>query len=335
MAGQRSKKPRALAPLWAWALLSATWVDSPTDARAFPYTAQRGDTLAQLSERVYGKVEMEKVLVAANGFDGDVPMLAGMRVEVPAIVFHRVAPGETWASLAETHLGDARRAEALALSNESMPWIPPPHGREIILPYPLRYVVRKGDSTLTIAYHFLKKRDLAYVIDRYNNLRGEPLAPGDVVIVPVTDLTLTDEGKELAKQSLAMVAGQSGGDDRDAQDRAARELPLLEGDVRGGRYVGAIARANQLLGAGEHTDATLGAIHRQLVEALVALDEHDAAALSCAEWRRHVPDVVLDPIELSPKIMRACSRSLLPAGVGHIPEDVAPSTPSATATPRR
>jgi LysM repeat protein len=299
------------------------------DVAAFPYTAQRGDTLAELAERFYGKVEMEKVLVAANGFDGDVPMLAGMRVEVPAVSYRHVRAGESWNSLAETLLGDARRGEALALSNETMPWVPPVTGREIVVPYPLRYVVKKGESTLSVAYHFLGKRDLAYVVDRYNHLKGEPVEPGDVLIVPVTDLVLTDEGREAARASLAVVAGESGGDDRDAQDQSLRELPLLEKDVREGRYLEAIARGNQLVGAGTLTEPELGAIYRQLVEALVALDAFELASDACHEWRRNDPEAVLDPMELSPKIMRACAAADGNRGVG----PVGSTFPSASAAP--
>ena len=308
---------------------SACLVCDQHEVAAFPYTAQRGDTLAEIAQRFYGKVEMEKVLVAANGFDGDVPMLAGMRIEVPAVSYRHVKPGDSWNGLAETLLGDSRRGEALALSNDSMPWVPPVGGREIVVPYPLRYVVKKGESTLSVAYHFLGKRDLAYVIDRFNHLKGEPVEPGDVLIVPVTDLVLTDEGREAARTSLAVVAGESGGDDRDAQEQASRELPLLEKDVREGRYLEAIARGNQLVGAGTLTEPDLAAIHRQLVEALVALDAYDLASEACHEWRRNDPEAVLDPMELSPKIMRACAAADSNRGVGPVGSTV----PSASAGP--
>ena len=43
----------------------ACFAFAESEASAFPYTAQRGDTLAEMAERFYGKVEMEKVLVAA------------------------------------------------------------------------------------------------------------------------------------------------------------------------------------------------------------------------------------------------------------------------------
>lgn len=289
-----------------------------SEASAFPYTAQRGDTLAEMAERFYGRVEMEKVLVAANGFDGDVPMLAGMRIEVPAVSYRHVNAGDTWNGLAETLLGDGRRGEALALSNDTMPWVPPVTGREIVVPYPLRYVVKKGESTLSVAYHFLGKRDLAYVVDRFNALKGEPVEPGDVLIVPVTDLVLTDEGREAARLSLAVVAGEAGGDDRDAQEQASREIPVLKKDVKEGHYLEAISRGNQLVGAGTLTEPDLAAIHRQLLEALVALDADELASDACREWRRNDPDAILDPIELSPKIIRACASADVQRGVGPV-----------------
>ena len=46
-----------------------------TPASAYPHVVQKGQTLAQIAERAYGLVEMERVLVAANGADdvGAVP----------------------------------------------------------------------------------------------------------------------------------------------------------------------------------------------------------------------------------------------------------------------
>lgn len=320
------------------ALLAATL--SPDSAAAFPYTAQRGDTLADIAERFYGKVEMEKILVAANGFGDDVPLLPGMRVEVPAVAHHRIAPGETWSGLAETLLGDGKRGEALALSNDTMPWVPPAAGREIVVPYPLRYVVKRGDSTLSIAYKFLGNRDDAYVIDRYNHLRGEPVEPGDVVLIPVVDLVLTDLGRAAAKEGQSLVLSEAGGDDADVQERAARELPLLAGDLRAGRWVEAIARGNQLVGAGQllgtgqPTDEQAAAIHFALVEAYAALGHLELARAACGEFRRADPDRVLDPMEVSPKIMKACAGAPVPAGVGALGVDPQPSA-SASARPAR
>src|SRR3954470_17087158 len=111
-------------------------------ATAFPHVVHSGETLAQIAERTYGRVEMEQVLVAANGLDagGGIPIVPGMRLEVPALGHHRVSAGETWAGLAGELLGDPNRSDVLAMSNNSMPWLPPADGQELLVPYNLRVV---------------------------------------------------------------------------------------------------------------------------------------------------------------------------------------------------
>src|SRR5262249_35269957 len=127
-------------------------------ASAFPHVVKKGETLAEIAERLYGKIELEQLLVAANGLEaapGATPILAGMRLEVPAVTPRRVAAGETWAGLAEELLGDPVRSDVLAIANGSMPWMPPADGLEILVPYNLRYVVGSNESLLTVAYRFL------------------------------------------------------------------------------------------------------------------------------------------------------------------------------------
>lgn len=292
-----------------------TLADAPP-AEAFPYVVKKGETLADLAGRFYGKVELERVLVPANALDSDPSrsqLIAGMRVEIPSAAHHTVAPGETWETLAERYLGLKRRSEALALLNGSMPWLPIDTGREILIPFNLRYVVKRGDSTPSIAYRFLPKRDDAYMLDRYNDLGGDPVEPGDVILVPIGDLALTDEGRKAAKEGLDYVASEGEGDDRDAQDAAEGEIPKLVSEVRAGAYVEAVAHGSGLLASGKLTDPETARIERELLEAYVALDEALLAEQACRALRKADPDVVLDPVELSPKILHACTSSMLKA----------------------
>jgi len=98
---------------------------------------------------------------------------------------------------------------------------------------------------------------------------------------------------------------------RDAQRRADAELPQLAADVRGGRYVDAVARGNRLLGFGELSRAQLATIHRHLTEAYVALDVAGLAETACAAWREADASARIDPVEMSPKIVRACTASVV------------------------
>lgn len=301
-------------------------------SHAFSYVAKRGDTLATLSLRFYGRVDREKILVTANALEGRVGLLPGMRLEIPTVTYHRVSQGETWETLAEHYLGDTKRAEALALANETMPWLPVETGREIVVPYALRVVAGPGDSTPSLAYSFLGHRDDAYMVDRFNSLKGRPLKSGDVLLLPVTDLALTDEGTDAAREGLALQTGEAAGDARDAQTRADAELPFLAREIREGRWVAAVARGNELIGAGPLADEQAGRVQRLLLEAYAALDETDLARSACEEWRRADPESPLDPIELSPKILRACAGLAGGVRYGAIGEDSA-APPSASGGP--
>lgn len=312
------RQARRIAPLAALALVAGT----AADARSFPYVVKKGESLADIATRFYGRVELERVLVPANALDvaPGAAIVPGVRLEIPAVAHHVAEKGDTWESLADRYLGGRRRAEALAVANGTWPWLPPELGREVKIPFNLRYVVKRGDSTPSIAYRFLEKRDDAYLLDRYNDLGGEAVEPGDVLLVPLGDLELTDEGRRAAREGLAYTETEGGGDDRDAQDAATTALPALEKAVYDGEYVTAIANGSALLGSGKLTDVAIARIERQLVEAYVALGEESLAEDACRAYRKADPDAELDPVMLSPKILRACTAAWI-------------ATPSAPRTP--
>jgi hypothetical protein len=190
-----------------------------------------------------------------------------------------------------------------------MPWLPPSDGAEIIVPFNLRYIVTQADSIVTIAYKFTGDKEKAWVLDRYNHLKGHPVHRGDVLLIPLTDLPLTEAGKVEAAASEAAVRSQGAGEAREAQRKVEAEMPALLGDVRGGRYVDAITRGGKMLAAGELTKPQLATIHRQLTEAYAALDALGLAAASCGAWLENDPKARLDPMLLSPKIIDACARA--------------------------
>jgi hypothetical protein len=301
--------PRRAPRLAAASLAAALSLFPGAEARAFPHIVRARETLAQIAERMYGRVEMEQILVAANGLSagGGISIVPGMRLEVPAVSHYRVTSGDTWPLLAERLLGDAERSDVLALANDSMPWLTPADGMEILVPYNLRYVAEQGDSTLTLAYRFLGERDKAWMLDRYNRRKGEAIRRGDVLLVPLTSLPLTPEGKAEAANAGAMVRAEGLGRTREAQRKAEAELPQLASDIQRGRYVDAVARGSKLLGYGDLSRPQIAAIHRQLTEAYVALDATGLAETACAAWRDADPAAKIDPIDLSPKIVRVCT----------------------------
>lgn len=278
-----------------------------TPAQAFPIIVQQGDTLAGLAQRLYGRVELEGLLVAANGLDagGGIPITPGMRLEVPAVSYRRVAPGDTWTALAMELLGAPQRAAVLAFANDSKPWLLPTENAEIMVPYNLRFVADGKVTLVDVAERFLGSQKRTWMLAEYNGLKEALLDPGQVILVPLTELPLTEAGRDAARHPPEGWGGV-GGETRAQQLAAQSALPALLADVRGGRYVDAVARGEALLAGSDLTTVQRASVQRQLLEAYVALGAAGRAKGACREWRRAAPRAHMDPVELSPKLLAAC-----------------------------
>jgi hypothetical protein len=279
------------------------------DAYAFQHIVKPGETLAQIADRVYGDAKLETVLVGANALDvqGGTVISAGMRLEVPAPGHHTVMQGESWADLALYWLGtnDMARTELLAHANRGVPWVPPVEGQEIEIPAVMTYLAGEGETVNTIAARYWGDPNRGWELNTYNRREGVVVRHGEVMLVAMPGLRLTEGGRAEAR-AAAERDGASGGMAIEQQRRGDAELPQLLADVRYGRYAEAVARGNRLLGGGALTHPQLAIVHRALLEAYVALDARPSAAAACAAWKSNEPSPMLDPVRVSPKIRDAC-----------------------------
>jgi hypothetical protein len=296
--------------LGAFAATVACVVLNAPPAGAFPYRVKAGETLAQIAARMYGNPKLETVLAGANALDsqGGSVIVAGMHLEIPAPSHHRVAAGEGWADLALTYLGDAKRADVLARANHTVPWMPPAQDLEIEIPAVLAHIAVAGETSTQLAGRYLGDANRGWELNSYNARKETPLGRGEILLVPLLDLSLSEAGKSEARQSLERAGSEGETAGLAAQRRAEAELPALAADLRATRYIEAVARGNALLGQGDLTRPLLGAIHRALLEAYVALDAQALAAEACAAWLTNDPQASLDPKWLSPKIRAVCIR---------------------------
>jgi phage tail protein X len=278
------------------------------EATAFPILSAPGDTLAVLAQRVYGRAESERVLATANGLErvGNVPLPAGTRLDAPTVSYRRVARGETWAELGTALLGAPERGAALAFANGGKPWLPPAEGAEILVPYNLHVIAEPGDSLTSLAKRYFGTEKRAWMLAEYNGQKDVGLAPGQLVLLPISELALTEAGREAERAALESWSGL-GGERREQQAAAAEALPTLLANVRAGRYLESVAQGVALLAGSALTLPQRAAVQRQLLEAYAALGASGRAADACREWRLAAPQAKLDPRELSPKLLAACS----------------------------
>jgi hypothetical protein len=178
----------------------------------------------------------------------------------------------------------------------------------IQVPYNLRLLTTGTDNIINLAYKFLGNSTKAWSLDHYNRLNGRALARGDVLLIPLIDLPLTESGKKAAERSARETLGEALSSKRDEQLKVEAEIPALLADVRGGRYVDAITRGNRFLATEKLPHPALAVIHRQLLEAYVAMNAAGLATASCDAWRKYDPAAALNPVLLSPKIIETCQR---------------------------
>ena len=268
-----------------------------------------GESLSGIAELYYADARRDAVLSMENGLSGNA-LVPGMRLAVPAVRYHRVEEGDTWASLAERYYGDVRRAFLLAETNSGAASKQPAFGTLLMVPYPLRYSSNAHDPVRQAAREFLDgATKTVAMLRRFNGLsgKGARVGRGDVLLVPLSNLMLSEQGRKHA-QALGHELGQAAAA-RERQIAAHDELPALRKHVQQGRYVEAVALANQLLGAGQLTGNQLVTIQRELGTALIALDREDLALEAFKALLTHQPDVELGLGDTSPRVLAVLDRA--------------------------
>ena len=277
----------------------------------YTHAVQEGDTLASIAQRYYGDPTREAVLREANrmkgtGVNGLVP---GSWIFVPMVTFYRVGKDETWKSLAARFFGREARAATLIEANKGSRRVEPDEGAELLVPYPLRHVVGPGETLSKIAKMYMPDSPLSLKrIRRFN--AGARIERGQVVLVPLFDLRLAGEGRAEASAAFARASG--GGAAKAAQDEVESSLPELIEQVKKAAFAEAVSLGNRLLGTQSLTSTQVVTIQKELAVAYVALERTDLAEASFRAALALQPNLELDTVRTSPRVLEAFTRAKQP-----------------------
>lgn len=280
--------------------------DEPAQATSdtrIVYTVLQGDTLSSIAQRFYGDPNFEKVLVEENGLKASSGLIAGLRIHIPFVHYHRVESGETWNSLGLKFLGDTKRGFAIAEANQLSIAKSPEIGASLLIPYPVRHTSDVTDTVNRIADRYCRTAGFSKVLMKYNKLRNARVQRGQMVLVPMSTLLPSEEAKRwLASSSEGSFrAGEVQKVQHDVQSR----LPDLHTYLQKGAFHEAFALGHELLSHKDLTGNQMVSIHKDIATAAVALDRQDLAVKSFEIILRLQPDLELDPKTNSPIVRKA------------------------------
>jgi LysM repeat protein len=148
------------------------------------YKVKPKDTLEVIAAEYYGDRAHATFIVAENKLkNGRVQPYQKLRIPVTKEI--TTAKGQTFASLAETYLGDERRATFLAEYNDLPVDDSLATGTAITIPFHVAHTAEANESLALIAARFYKDGKQADLLQRYNFLEGTSIEKGEQLLVPV------------------------------------------------------------------------------------------------------------------------------------------------------
>jgi LysM repeat protein len=246
----------------------------------YTHAVQEGDTFESIAQRYYGDPTREAVLREANRMKGSSVngLVPGSWIFIPMVTFYRVNTEETWKSVAVRLYG--------------------------------RHVVGPGETLAKIAKMYMPDSPLSLKrLRRFN--AGARIERGQVVLVPLFDLRLAGEGR--AEASDAFTRAAWGGAAKEAQDAVESSLPELIEQVQKARFAEAVSLGNRLLGTQSLTSTQVVTIQKELGVAYVALERSDLAEASFRAALALQPNLELDTVRTSPRVLEAFNRAKQPA----------------------
>lgn len=285
------------------ALLTTTVFAQPTATAT--YRVKQKDTLEVIAAEFYGDRGHALYIITENKLKNG-KVAPGSRLRVPVTKEITTGKGETFASLATTHLGDERRAPFLADYNNMPVDESLATGTAISIPFHIAHTAENNESLAGIAARYYGDSKQADLIKRYNFLDKNGLEKGEDVLVPVLNVRvrasklppLDTESKDRRRQVAKIAQAIS-------TALPAARASWLQGDFAHVRSV-LEPFADQL----EYmTSANAISVGMLLGKAHIAFGNVDAAVAAFTQVRDRRKDYKVHAYSESPKVIEAWKKA--------------------------
>lgn len=153
------------------------------------YRCKQNDTLSLIASEFYGDRSKAVFIMAANKILHAKPLRQGQALRVPVLRELITSPSDTFQTIAETLLGDARRGGFLADINEMSPDDNLAAGTRLVIPFTVTHTAQNVETLTSVASTYFgekKQAENAQLLRRYNNLESTKttLDKNESILVP-------------------------------------------------------------------------------------------------------------------------------------------------------
>ncbi len=261
------------------------------------HTLRKGESLAIVAKQYYGDPGKAIFLLEYNGVRDPRTVKPGRRIVIPEVKFHQVQRGDTLALIAKRYLNDAKKSRALAQLNRIQDPKSLTPGTKVTIPVEILHTVRKGESLSSIAKRYYGHFDASKLIARYNGIKDPiNLEVGTRLILPISDLHIVKKKKSPSRPSARPSTPPRGREGEAFLEKGTSDYFM-------GDYIGSVKNLKKAVASGLTKNDDISKAHRFLAYSYVALNDREKAKDSFRQALRVDPDLQLDPVYVSPKIM--------------------------------
>lgn len=296
--------------LSALALVGALWLMAPVRvAAAAPgdainYRVRAGDTLELIAAEYYGDRRYAVFVMVANKIAHPRPLRPGERLKIPVNRDVTTAPGDTLSSLAQTYLGDSKRAVFLAEFNRMERDASLPAGTHILIPFHVTHVAAAEERVASIAAAYFGDSKNAELLTRYNFLDRPVVAKGESLVVPIFNVRVRESKLPPVDEEAAARTNKR----VQVAARAVTALPTAMAAWRDGNFA-AVKRELADLDV-DYLDASLAVdISLLMGAAYLATDDEESALARFRQALERKPRHSVSPYWFSPRVREVWLRA--------------------------